>query len=59
MRSARPAGVRSMNQASRGTSASASSVSGVCCASTGTGSHDISANGVIVGGVVTFGKPTR
>ena len=37
-----------------GTNSSATSVSGVCCARTGIASQSISANGVIVGGVIGF-----
>ncbi|MNW09718.1 hypothetical protein D3C71_2067830 [compost metagenome] len=64
MRIARPTGVRFSTQASMGTAASAISVIGVCPASTGPMSgipsrNFISANGVMVGGVLTLGNVTR
>ena len=59
VRSASPSGVRYSTQPTSGTASSASSVSGVCAFSTGTGSQDMGAKGSIVGGVSTLGKLTR
>ena len=59
-RNASPSGVRYSSQLINGTSTSASSVSGVCCCSTGSGSQPLmSAKGWIVGGLSTLGKLTR